>query len=417
MREAVRRTFAAIACSRSRTPCSPSGALLLAALGSFSRVLGTYRGALEGQLVPGGVGRSFVEHVATLALGLGILPFVVGTAWLLANAVRPPARELHAFACLASVTVAAVALEVTVFDLRFGEGSVRDRYLFYVAPLVLLGFLCALVDDRWPRWSLVLPAALVAAGFALDHLPAYGFFHADSPVAVLHDWLRESMQLAERRARLPRRGDRARRRLLFVAARRASCRAATSRPRSAVLTLVVLPLESAYAFAKLFDHNGTSGRPISVSQGVVFDWIDRTVGPDAKVTIVPYPSLPGEYFASVGMMVGPRVLEPLGRALGAPPRRVRVDAEHVPEALPPLRPATGRASVSPTRYVAQSDKETRFRISGTAVSNTRGAMLIEAEQPWRTDWLTFGLYDDGWSRPGVPGDGPRVRRARPAPRA
>ena len=69
-----------------------AGAVVLAALGSVSRVLGTYRGALEGQLVPGGVGRSFLEHVATLALGLGILPFVVGTAWLLANVVRPTAR-------------------------------------------------------------------------------------------------------------------------------------------------------------------------------------------------------------------------------------------------------------------------------------------------------------------------------------
>jgi hypothetical protein len=36
------------------------------------------------------------------------------------------------------------------------------------------------------------------------------------------------------------------------------------------------------------------------------------------------------------------------------------------------------------------------------VSNTRGVILTRAEQPWRTDWLSFGLTDDGWSRPGVP---------------
>ncbi len=126
-------------------------AVLLATLGRISHVLGTYRGALEGQLLPDGIARSFVEHVATLALGLGILPFVVGLAWLLANVVRPPAKELHAFACVASVTILTLALEVTVFDLRFGAGSVRDRYLFYVAPLVLLGFFCALLDERWPR--------------------------------------------------------------------------------------------------------------------------------------------------------------------------------------------------------------------------------------------------------------------------
>ena len=234
---------------------------MLAALGSFSRVLGTYRGALEGQLVPGGVARSFVEHTATLALGLGILPFVVGVAWLLANAVRPPGREPHAFACLATVTVAAVALQVTVFDQRFGEGSVRDRYLFYVAPLVLLGFLCALADTRWPRWSLLVPTALVAAGFALDHLPVYGIFHADSPVAVLHDRLRDWLQLG-RRARAARAAERS------SPSRCSSCSRASSRTGTwpsalAALTLVVLPLESAYAFKRLFDHNGTSGRAVS----------------------------------------------------------------------------------------------------------------------------------------------------------
>jgi len=375
------------------------GAVVLAALGSFSRVLGTYRGALEGQLVPGGVARSFVEHTATLALGLGILPFVVGIAWLLANMVRPPGGESQAFACLATVTVAAVALEVTVFDQRFGEGSVRDRYLFYVAPLVLLGFLCALADTRWPRWSLLVPTLLVAAGFALDHLPVYGIFHADSPVAVLHDRLRDWLHLGGARALL---GGGT---LLAVALFLALAHVVSHRYLAlglAVLTLVVLPLESAYAFKRLFDHNGTSGRAVSLSQGVVFDWIDRTIGPDAEVTLVPYPGLPGEYFASVGQMWD---MEFWNRSIVRSAYR-RGEFEWTPSTFPKLYPtfdpATGRASISPTRYVAQSEKETRFRISGNAVSDTRGVVLTEAEQPWRTDWLTFGLSDDGWTRPGVP---------------
>ena len=82
---------------------------------------------------------------------------------------------------------------MTVFDLRFGAGSVRDRYLFYVAPLVLLGFLCALVDARWPRWSLLVPdRARRRSASRSRSCPRYGFFHVDSPVAVLHDWLRET---------------------------------------------------------------------------------------------------------------------------------------------------------------------------------------------------------------------------------
>jgi hypothetical protein len=376
-----------------------AGAVVLLALGAFSRVLGTYRGALEGSLVPGGIGRSFLEHTATLALGLGILPFVVGVAWLLANAVRPPAREPHTFACLASITVGAVALEVTVFDQRFGDGSVRDRYLFYVAPLVLLGFLCALADARWPRRSLLAPTALVAAGFALDRLPVYGIFHADSPIAVLHDRLRDAFDLGAARTLL------AAGTVLVVALFALLARRVPHRylaPALAALTLVVLPLQTAYAFARLFEHNGTSGRPVSLSQGVVFNWIDRTIGPGTEVTLVPYPSLPGEYFASVGLMWD---TEFWNRSIVRAAYR-RGEFEWTPSTFPRLYPefdaATGGASISPTRYVAQSDKETRFRIAGTAVSDTRGLVVTEAEQPWRTDWLSFGLTDDGWSRPGVP---------------
>jgi hypothetical protein len=377
-----------------------AGAVVLAAVGYVSRVLGTYRGALEGQLVPGGIGRAFAEHVATLALGLGILPFVIGVAWLLANVLRPPAPELHAYACVATVTIATIALEVTVFDLRFGEGTVRDRYLFYVAPLVLLGFACALLDTRWPRWSLVAPAALVVAGFAVDRLPVFGRFNVDSPVAVLHDWLRASMDSLNG-ARSFLAGATVLATLLFVLLSLLVPRRYLAAGLAA-LTLLALPLETAYAFERLFAHDGTSGRPVSVAQGGVFDWIDRTVGPDADVTIVPYPDLPGEYYPSVSVWWD---LEFWNRAV-VRAAHVRGQYEWTPSTFPKayLRfdPGTGEANVSPTRYVAHSDKESRFRIAGNAVSDTRGTFLIEAEQPWRADWITLGLEDDGWTRPRTP---------------
>ena len=333
--------------------------------------------------------------------GSGSCRSCVGVAWLLANAVRPPARELHAFACLASITIAAVALEVTIFDLRFGEGSVRDRYLFYVAPLVLLGFLCALVDDRWPRWSLVLPTALVTAGFALDHLPAYGFFHADSPVAALHDWLRESMQSLNG-ARVFLAGATVLATLAFVLLAAVVPRRYLA-PALAALTLVVLPLETAYAFKKLLGpqrHVRPAGD--ASTQGGVFDWVDRTVGTEAGVTIVPYASLPGEYWASVADWWD---LEFWNRSVVRSahfPGQYEFTPSTFPKVFLTFDPRTGAASESPTPYVALSDKETRFRISGRVVSNNRGTLLIEAEQPWRSDWLTFGLYDDGWTKPGVP---------------
>src|SRR5581483_5989850 len=57
-------------------------AAALAAAGRLSHVLGVYGDTISGNLVPNGIGRSLVEHLATLALGLGIIPLVIGLAWL-----------------------------------------------------------------------------------------------------------------------------------------------------------------------------------------------------------------------------------------------------------------------------------------------------------------------------------------------
>jgi hypothetical protein len=65
-------------------------------------------------------------------------------------------------------------------------------------------------------------------------------------------------------------------------------------------------------------------------------------------------------------------------------------------------PATGAASKTLSPYVVQSVGETRFRISGTVVLQPGSVMVIKAAEPWRTDWLTSGLYDDGWTRPDTP---------------
>jgi hypothetical protein len=141
---------------------------------------------------------------------------------------------------------------------------------------------------------------------------------------------------------------------------------------------------------------------VTVAQGGVFDWVDRTVGTQPSVTIVPYASLPGEYWASVADSWD---LEFWNRSVVRSayfPGQYEFTPSTFPKVFLTFDPRTGAASESPTRYVALSDKETRFRIAGQVVSNNRGTLLIEAEQPWRSDWLTFGLYDDGWTRPGVP---------------
>ncbi len=59
------------------------GALI--ATGRGASTLGVYGEIAHGRLVPSGIGRAVLDHVAVLALGLAILPFIVATAWLLAT--------------------------------------------------------------------------------------------------------------------------------------------------------------------------------------------------------------------------------------------------------------------------------------------------------------------------------------------
>src|SRR5262249_11680307 len=65
-------------------------AVVLIALGRFANLFGVYGNTVGSDVLPHGVGRWLLEHAALLALGLGVVPFVVGLAWLLASVIRVP---------------------------------------------------------------------------------------------------------------------------------------------------------------------------------------------------------------------------------------------------------------------------------------------------------------------------------------
>ena len=371
----------------------------LVATGHIASTLGVYGEIAHGRLVPGGIGRAVLDHVAVLALGLAILPFIVATAWLVATLVRPHARdEVHAFAAVALVTTLLVVLEGALFDVRYGYGTivVRDRYLFYAGPLVLIAFFCALGDRRRLRWSLVAPAAVVVAGFAVLPVPDYGRLDVGSPVAVVIVYLRDSMNsVTETRVGLAAAAGILT--LLYVEGtillRRPYLAAVL-----ATLTAVALAAETRYAFVELLDRNGTAGRSLTVQQGGVFDWVDRTVGTHASVTMVPYPTLQTDTGASTAFWWDLEFWNTAVVRDAHYPGQFEGTPSTFPKVYLRFDDQTGRANISPTRYVAENAKETRFRVSGKGVTVTRDTLLIDAERPWRTDWLTFGFYEDGWTR-------------------
>jgi hypothetical protein len=370
----------------------------LAAARSLSRVLGTYAVTTEGVFIEG-LEQSFAEHLAAIALSLAILPFVVAAGWMVATLVRPDDRGRHAFASVATVTIVLITLQVSSYNLRFGAGGiVRERYLFYVVPLILVALACALVAPRWPRWSLLVPAGIVAAGFATNDLPRFQKLNVDTPIAVLHDRiveLGESTRGAQWGLVLATLVLI----LLFVQAARF-----LQRPVLAALLVAMvafaLPAGTAYAFSRLFAVDGTAARPLTVDQGGVFNWIDRRLGPDAEVTMLPFPTIPGDYFAGVAFWWD---LEFWNKSVVRAAHR-----NHEFEETPPtfakhqvrVDPETGRVNISPTRHVAQFVNDARFRISGQVVFLDRDTFLIEAGDVWKVDWISTGLYSDGWTRPG-----------------
>ena len=345
---------------------------------------------------------SVTGHLADLAFGVGVLPLVVGFAWLTANVVRPAAAEAaHAFACITSATAAVILAEIAAWDL--GPGTfVIDRFLFYLAPLFVLAFLCALLDRRRPLWSLVLPAALVAYGFA-EHLQKSFLWSGqfplstDSPIALPYKWFADigggssgaSAILAAVTLVTA---------VAFVVASR-FVRPAHLTLALALVAAVGFPADTAYAFAKLFSRDGHAVRPLTQSEAGILDWLDHTVGTDARVTMVPY----AVSTAHLVTLKTWRDLEFWNKsvryAIHYPPGAYADAVIWFPNNEVTFDARTGRASRTLTPFVVQSVGETRFRISGTVRVQRTDVMLIQTTTPWRTDWLTSGLYEDGWTRP------------------
>ena len=370
-------------------------AVILAATGNLSRALGTYSVTAEGNVAPSGMPRSLLEHIAPLGLGVGIVPFVLGVAWLLSSVVQERTRGQRAFAAIAGVAFVALLLEVTSYDLRFGAGRLHDRYLFYVVPLLLVAFVAILLERAWKRWAIAASGALLALAFAFVPVISYKKFNVDSPVAYLNETLL-GIGGSESGAELF---------LAFLAIAVMSLLLAGRRVALALaaLAIALAPVQTAAAFTRLLTHDGTSGRPLTLDQSAVFDWLDQRVGTGGTVTMVPYPFLYGDYWENVSYWWNVEFWNASVRRAAVYDRAYSGTPDTFPTTTLSFDRATGKANVSLSDYVAQAVAETRFRLAGKVVAENRGVDLIRAERPWRAQWLAFNLYRDGWTIPRVVG--------------
>lgn len=127
--------------------------------------LGDYSAVRSSKLLPPGFIQSSFDHLNSIAFGIAVVPLVLAVAYVIENVVRPEGRRAHALAVHLLLVVPAMLVVVTDFDLGFGGAGVNERYLFYIAPLLMVGAASYVLTARRPL-VVVLGTALLA-GLAL----------------------------------------------------------------------------------------------------------------------------------------------------------------------------------------------------------------------------------------------------------
>jgi Dolichyl-phosphate-mannose-protein mannosyltransferase len=366
----------------------------LAALGEAHRLLGDYGvTATEGSILPSGVWKAAAIHLDVLAIGLGVLPFLLGVAWIYSSlrAAVPAARAVAAFA---AVALPLLALETASYDLRFGgEGVNRTRYLFYLAPLLLLATAAALGAGRPPIRGVVGATAFFAATVSFAGLPRVGGVALDSAEAVLFGVIRDLSP------GLPPG--------VFVAlcgvALGILCLAFVRLPAPGVMLGVTAVLfaycgsATGYAFDRLLSSKAASGLPVT-GQKRVRDWIDRAAE-GRTVALVAYPVSRDWGYSAVSWWDAEFWNKTITRAYVArdghwtytpfPATELRVD--------PNTGLVAGTKKAPKLALMAFSDS--RFGLVGDQRAANLGLTLLKLQRPWRAAWTTVGLAPDGWIRP------------------
>jgi hypothetical protein len=377
------------------------GAAVLAAFGSVSSVLGDYSvTATTGSLLPDGLWQSTAAHLDSMAIGCGLLPLVLGGGWALTTLVRPSDRRAHALATLTVLAVVLLALESASFDLRFGgKDVVRDRYVFYLVPLLLAGT-AALLRGGHRLW--VAPIALTVFFAATVHwleLPPVTGLWVDSPTRVLNDLIARESGSLDSAAFVAWTG------LLLGLCSVLALRFVSTRVVAPCVLAFLLGF-SLFTTARAIDHTlgsaSVSGRGMSADPGVVLDWVDRVLPGGADVALVPYPNKPS-FFENADLWWD---TEFWNRTVSQAYVTGNGDFRYTPFPTRTLKPDWRTGVVPGTehapQYVLAAQQDSRFGFVAQRIGTNYGVDILAPEHPYRMAWLSRGLQPDGWTTSGRP---------------
>ena len=375
-------------------------ALPVAFLGGAG-VLGSYAPVFEeGELLSTEALRSALVHVDVTAVALGIVPLLLGGGWALVVLVRGAPQSRLGFAAVVVAATTVLALESGSVVVRFGLGlDVKDRYFFYVAPLLFVASACALEDPR-PRLvgvGLLAVTVVFVLTVGLEQFePVFGV-NVDSPASATHEALTRfgndaGVAPADLLAIVGGLIGAA----LFFALRRVPGRSLGVVVLGGVLAFAVL--EFAYTWNRLLESSGPSGRSLTGRTPQQVSWIDAAA-PSGSVGLLAY---------SVGQDWYPSAVAAWDLEFW----NARVDRAYLlgpyftytPDTFPRPRlrvdPNTGRiGGVAAPDYIVRTTLDARMRPAGAAVAAGNQFELVDLEVPFRAAWLTFGLDPDGWTRP------------------
>lgn len=169
-------------------------AVVLLVLLKPSWILGIYAATTSddfGSVVPSDLFGQIGTHLGMIALGIGVAPLLLALPWIVAATGRAGDARQNAAALTIAICSLVLLFVAASFDMRFSRTEeVYERYIFYVAPLLLVG--AAALFKHPPRhWAAFVVPALAGLlifarddHFGLDDDLTISLNHAFKPVAI-----------------------------------------------------------------------------------------------------------------------------------------------------------------------------------------------------------------------------------------
>lgn len=259
--------------------------------GRLANVFGFYHSALTGATLNSATFDLARSYLVFIAIGVAAVPAALTIGFVADAIIAPTSRRVHAFAVLSALTVVALTIQVAEISVRFNEGVLQERYLFYIAPLFAVGMCAALLSTQHPLRVAAGGGLVLALLIATTHYESArsAFWYQASPAMTgLYDWIRPLFGAAGGPTANPGSA-----RLVAVAivvlafsllvglcARRVS--ATRLLAAVAVAVAVVAGAQTVNALWRVV-HGNSSGRGFGRGSLARVDWVDKSVPSGASV--------------------------------------------------------------------------------------------------------------------------------------